>query len=240
MSLPGIGPYTAAAVAAIGFRQNAMPIDVNITRVIARLYVIDTPLSKGKSEMHQLVAKLVPKKRPGDFAQALMDLGAIVCRQRLPECNVCPLRNECIGYRDGSASLFPLRQQKKPRPTRHGTVFWMKREDGAVLVQRRAEQGLLGGMMEFPSTPWQDTPPDAGVLSNQVPSDIHWQPLDGTVEHIFSHFKLVLDIRIARVSPKLIDNQRWCQPEDFNQLALPTVMKKVARHVAINMGDQES
>ena len=239
-SLPGIGPYTAAAVAAIGFGQNAIPVDVNVERVIARLYAIDTPLPKGKSRIRRLAAKLVPHKRPGDFAQALMDFGAIVCRQKKPECNACPLRSECLGYKEGNAASLPLRQPKKPRPMRHGTVFWLERTDGAVLVRRRKEQGLLGGMMEFPSTPWQDTQPDADVLSSHAPSDVHWQKLEGTIDHIFSHFRLVLDVRMACVTTRLSDNRRWCQPAKFNQLALPTVMKKVARHVATIMGDQES
>ena len=239
-SLPGIGPYTAAAVAAIGFGQNAIPVDVNVERVIARLYAIDTPLPKSKSRIRRLAAKLVPPKRPGDFAQALMDFGAIVCRQKKPKCDFCPLKSECLGYKEGKAASLPLRQPKKPRPVRHGTVFWLERSDGAVLVRRRMERGLLGGMMEFPSTPWQETQPDADVLSSHAPCDVHWQKLEGTVEHIFSHFRLVLDVRVAYVATRFAGNHRWCRPADFNQLALPTVMKKVVDHVATAIGNQES
>ena len=230
-TLPGIGPYTAAAVAAIAFGLKATPVDGNIERVMARLYAINTPLPKAKAEIKRCAEKLTPDSRAGDFAQALMDLGATVCRPKVADCDVCPMVGSCKAHNGGDPQRYPLRTPKKPRPTRHGVVFWLQRGDGAVLVQRRTESGLLGGMMEFPSTPWIETSTNAPAIDNHAPAKADWRALPGEVVHVFTHFRLVLKVQCGVISSGG-DNRRWCKPEDFGTLALPTVMKKVARHVA--------
>ncbi len=230
-TLPGIGPYTAAAVAAIAFGEKATPVDGNIERVVSRLSAIETPLPKAKPEIHRIAETLTPDQRAGDFAQAMMDLGATVCRPKAPDCGNCPLGNGCAARGSDDPARFPIRAPKKARPTRHGVVFWLQRPDGAVLVRRRPERGLLGGMMEFPSTPWEELPPAAPEIEAYAPMDADWRELPGRVEHIFTHFRLHLTV-IGGQTTHEGDNMRWCQPDDFGGLALPTAMKKVARHVA--------
>jgi A/G-specific adenine glycosylase len=230
-TLPGIGPYTAAAVAAIAFGLKATPVDGNIERVMARLYAIRTPLPKAKVEIKQLAENLTPDSRAGDYAQALMDLGATVCRPKVADCDACPLVGLCQAQKCGDPQHFPVRTPKKPRPTRHGVVFWLQRGDGAVLVQRREEKGLLGGMMEFPSTPWIENSTSAAAIDSHAPAEAVWRELPGEVVHVFTHFRLVLTVRCGAI-PDGGGNMRWCKPEDFGTLALPTVMKKVAQHMA--------
>jgi A/G-specific adenine glycosylase len=231
--LPGIGTYTAAAIAAIAFGRDAAPVDGNIERIVARLHALETPLPAVKPEIAALARKMTPKARPGDFAQAMMDLGATVCRPKAPDCAACPLVSQCRAAKAGTAERYPLRQAKKQRPTRFGTVYWLERGDGAVLVRRRPESGLLGGMMEFPSTPWTETEPDTADLAEHAPAPARWRPLTGEVEHVFTHFRLVLRVVWAAAKPgAMADNGRWCRPDAFAELALPTVMKKVARLAA--------
>ncbi|MGE0213544.1 MAG: A/G-specific adenine glycosylase, partial [Parvibaculaceae bacterium] len=189
-TLPGIGAYTAGAIAAIAFGERAAAADANAERVIARLFAIDTPMPKAKAEITALLEPLVPEDRPGDFAQALMDLGATVCTPRKPQCLICPWTEECEGRRLGIAEALPRKAEKKARPTRRGVAFWIERRDGVVLLRRRPERGLLGGMLEVPSTAW------AGKLpadpSGEAPVAARWRKLPGTVEHTFTHFHLVL------------------------------------------------
>ncbi len=236
--LPGIGPYTAAAIAAIAFGLRATPVDGNIERIVARLYMIETPLPDAKGEIKACAERLTPARRPGDFAQAMMDLGATLCRPKAPDCARCPLSTDCRARRAGTAEAYPRRLPKAPRPTRLGVVYWLERADGAVMVRRREEQGLLGGMMEFPSTPWTEAVPDDGMVSEHAPVATAWRPLAGEVEHVFTHFRLVLRVLKGQAgngkagNRGLTDNARWCRPDDFGTLALPTVMKKVARLVA--------
>lgn len=238
--LPGIGPYTAAAIAAIAFGRKATPVDGNIERVVARLHALQTPLPQAKPEIRVLAESLTPDERAGDYAQAMMDLGATVCRPKAAACDACPLAANCAGRRLGDPASLPRRQPKKPRPTRYGVVYWHERGDGGVRVRRRPESGLLGGMMEFPSTPWSETAPDDAAVRDHAPLDGDWARLDGEVVHVFTHFRLVLTVMTAKADPPSGANTQWCRPEDFSTLALPTVMKKVARHVAAQTGNQES
>lgn len=224
--LPGIGPYTAAAIAAIAFEKPTSPLDGNIERVLARLHAVETPLPAAKSELQKLARALTPEKRPGDHAQALMDLGATVCTPKSPNCGLCPWQADCRAEARGLTAELPRRAAKKPRPTRYGTVFWALTKDRRVLVRRRPEKGLLGGMMEFPSTPWETEKPPAGAELFEA----DWRPLAGEVNHTFTHFHLVLKILQA---DNVIDSAisgRWQPLDALDQLALPTVMKKVARH----------
>ncbi|MFN6951177.1 MAG: A/G-specific adenine glycosylase, partial [Albidovulum sp.] len=183
LSLPGVGPYTAAAVAAIAFDEPAAVVDGNVERVIARLFAVATPLPAAKAELMTLAARLTPTQRPGDFAQAMMDLGATICTPRTPACDLCPLRSACEGHAAGIADDLPRRLPKPAKPTRVGISFVGIREDGAMLVERRPERGLLGGMLGWPGTDWTLTDPVA-----TPPAPGSWRMVAGDVRHSFTHF----------------------------------------------------
>lgn len=210
LKLPGIGPYTAAAIASIAFDQQAVAVDGNVVRVMSRYLAIPTP--KPVEEVRQNLKKLFPKKRCGDFTQALMELGALICRPKTPSCNSCPLQRECKAYRERNVELYPLKLSKPKIPTRYTTAFIMKREDGAILLRKRPPSGLLGGMMEVPTTPWTETKTEGQAF---------------IVRHTFTHFHLEIDISYLR-SPSEFEGV-WVHPQDLKNYALPTVMKKIIR-----------
>ena len=166
--LPGIGPYTAAAIAAIAFGQRAVAIDGNVMRVVARLFAIAMPLPAGQTAIKARAEALVPVARPGDFAQAMMDLGAMICAPRRPSCGVCPLRAVCLGHAAGDAEHLPRKAPRRKRPLRRGAAFFVRRRDGAVLVRTRPEKGLLGGMTELPGSSW-DADFDEALAPSQAP-----------------------------------------------------------------------
>jgi A/G-specific adenine glycosylase len=227
-ALPGIGAYTAAAIAAIAFAAPATPVDGNVIRVIARLYAVEEPLARARSRIEGLAKTLTPVQRPGDFAQALMDLGATVCTPRQPNCPACPWRQACAARAQGRADAFPVRPPATLKPMRRGVAFWLMRADGAVLLRRRPERGLLGGMMEVPSTPWRAEPwPLAEALALAPVAGVSWQPLPGQVRHTFTHFTLELAVLAARVGMPDAAAGVWTPPQDFGAQALPSVMKKI-------------
>jgi A/G-specific adenine glycosylase len=190
LELPGIGRYTAAAVAAIAFDRPANVVDGNVERVMARLYAVETPLPQAKPQLTDLAGSLVTGDRPGDWAQALMDLGATVCRPKAPLCLVCPLAEACAGKAGGEPERYPLRTAKAPRPTRHGAAFILTDGDRIALVQR-PPSGLLGGMLGLPTSDWRAAPfTDAEAMAT-APVDADWRPA-GEVEHTFTHFHLIL------------------------------------------------
>ncbi|MFZ1413576.1 MAG: A/G-specific adenine glycosylase [Defluviicoccus sp.] len=232
-ALPGIGAYTAAAIAAIAFGQRATPVDGNVIRVIARLFAVEEPLPRARSRIEDLAKALTPAQRPGDFAQGLMDLGATVCTPRRPRCPSCPWRHACAARALGRAADFPVRPPAPTKPLRLGVAFWLERTDGAVLLRRRTERGLLGGMMEVPSTPWRVEPwPLAEALPlAPIRAFVSWQPLSGLVRHTFTHFTLELCVVAARLTGAADADGMWVQPHDFGTQALPSVMKKVVRLV---------
>jgi A/G-specific adenine glycosylase len=231
-ALPGIGAYTAAAIAAIAFGQPAVVLDGNIERVMARLFAVETPLPEAKPALRAHAAQLTPQRRPGDYAQAVMDLGAGICTPRKPRCLLCPWRSACAAFAAGDPERLPAKREKPERPVRLGVAFWLIRPDGTVLLRRRPESGLLGGMMEIPSTPWRAEPwdeADATILSPVKPR--RWQALPGAVGHTFTHFHLELAVLVGRVDPVATTTLGvWLKPDRFGEQALPTVMKKVARH----------
>ncbi|MEP9376834.1 A/G-specific adenine glycosylase [Aquabacter sp. CN5-332] len=229
LDLPGIGPYTAAAIAAIAFDLHASPVDGNIERVVSRLYAIGTPLPKGKVEIKARAAALTPVKRPGDFAQAMMDLGATICTPRSPACSLCPWMDPCIARAEGDPARYPVKAPKGEKPSRAGIAFLAVRTDGAVLLRTRPEKGLLGGMTEVPSTPWA-----TGAVSSggHEPLKATWRALPGSVVHVFTHFALELAVWRADLPPSAPApaGHRWVLPRDFEREALPSVMRKVLAH----------
>ena len=231
--LPGIGPYTAGAIAAIAYDEPNAAVDGNVERVLARYYGIETPLPDAKPEIKDRAQALVPGARAGDFAQALMDLGATICAPRKANCLICPWSDGCRGRELGIAETLPRKAPKKSKPTRYGTCFWVERGDGAVLLRRRPERGLLGGMMEIPSTEWSETPPVDP--SAAAPVRAQWRDLKRTVRHTFTHFHLELEIWSAEAnmnSGQLPDaNLRWIARAELGTEALPSVMRKVCAAV---------
>ncbi len=226
-ALPGIGPYTAAAIAAIAFDRPATVVDGNVERVIARLFAVEDSLPLGKPQLRLLADALTPQSRPGDYAQAVMDLGATVCTPRAPKCLKCPWQRDCRAQALGIAESLPRRARKAERPLRRGLVFWTVRSDGAVLLRRRPERGLLGGMMEVPSSDWAARKP---ADLDQAPVTADWRELPGRVNHGFTHFRLELTVLVARVRKNAKAEGVWIMPEAFGDHALPTLTKKVVRH----------
>ena len=223
-ALPGVGPYTAAAIAAIAFDRKASPVDGNIERVVARLFAIETPLPAAKSELKRLAATLTPDRRAGDFAQAMMDLGATLCTPRSPACSLCPLNADCRAYKDGIAATLPRRAPKAARPDRAGAAFVLLSDQGNILVRRRPPRGLLGGMLEIPSSPW-GPPPDDPL--SYAPQKARWARATGQVEHVFTHFRLTLEVYAARGAPQTAEGL-WLPLADLDAAGLPSVMRKVA------------
>ncbi|MET0271096.1 MAG: A/G-specific adenine glycosylase [Sphingomonas sp.] len=221
-ALPGIGAYTAAAIAAIAFGEAAAVLDGNVERVMARLHAVETPLPAARPLLRAHVAALVPAGRPGDFAQATMDLGATICTPRKPACGICPVRETCAGFATGDPARYPLKAARQPRPDRFGTAFWLER-DGAVLLVRRPGKGLLGGMRVLPTGPWADAPP--GLADAPVPAA--WTLHDGGIVHVFTHFRLTLALATARLGAGDPAGEWW--PIDrIGEAGLPTVFAKAA------------
>ncbi len=232
-SLPGIGDYTAAAIAAIAFDRPAAPVDGNWERVLARLFDRHEPLPKAKPILRALAQQLLGPERSGDFAQAMMDLGATVCVPDRPRCLLCPLKDLCRARAKGSAELLPVKAAKKQKPDRHGIAFLARAEDGAVLLRRRPQKGLLGGMMEVPGTPWRDKPWSESEALSHAPGPADWRGLDGRVTHVFTHFRLTLSVWTAcpdREAWPLAAGSDWVERRELDGEALPSVMRKVVRH----------
>ncbi|WP_170479274.1 A/G-specific adenine glycosylase [Ruegeria arenilitoris] len=219
--LPGIGPYTAAAIAAIAFDRPETVMDGNIERVMARLFDIHDPLPGSKPKLKKRAAELTPDERPGDYAQAVMDLGATICSPKSPACGVCPVRTWCRAQSAGSQFELPKKSPKKPKPTRHGHLYIARRNDGALLLERRPEKGLLGGMLGWPGSDWSETP----VPAPPFPAD--WTVLRGEVRHTFTHFHLILRIWTANLPDGTIpEGLIILDKHNFRPNDLPTVMRK--------------
>ena len=227
-ALPGIGPYTAAAVAAIGFGVPAVPVDGNVERVTSRLFAIRDAPPAAKKAIAAAAANLGEdpdaRARPGDFAQALFDLGASVCSPTSPACGVCPWMEPCLARRAGIAAELPRKAAKKARPLRQGVHFWVTDGEGNVLLRRRPPSGLLGGMVELPGTPWRDK---AWAFAEAVvfaPVVANWRPA-GQVRHGFTHFELTIELFAASVAE--IGGEGFSHPiSGLGTLALPSVMRK--------------
>ncbi|MEI8394139.1 MAG: A/G-specific adenine glycosylase [Rhodospirillaceae bacterium] len=228
LALPGIGAYTAAAIAAIAFDRPATVVDGNVERVVARLFAVEEPLPAVKPKLRALAATLTPAKRPGDFAQAMMDLGATICTPRRLRCPLCPLRDGCVAMARGIAGHLPRRAVKPAKPVRRGIAYWLVNGDGAVLLRRRPERGLLGGMIELPSSEWSEGAPTA--VGTGAPAAVAWHPVPGGVRHTFTHFHLELTLFAGRIEGQGGSVPGfWVAPADIDAQALPSVMRKLVR-----------
>jgi A/G-specific adenine glycosylase len=206
--LPGIGAYTSAAIAAIAFGERAAAVDTNVERVVARLHGLERP---SRAEIERLALALMPAGRPGDFTQAMMDLGATICSPAKPQCGECPLAEDCAARAGGRPEDYPQRRERRARPHKYGVAFWIER-DGHVWLVRRPARGLLGGMAALPGSEWSDVPPNS-------PNAL------GTVRHLFTHFSLDLLIQ-ARAEPA---GEGWWQPlAGIADAGLPTLYRKAA------------
>ena len=217
--LPGVGAYTAAAIAAIAFDEATNVVDGNVERVIARLRAIETSLPDAKAELGDLAAALVTDNRPGDWAQALMDLGATICTPKAPKCLLCPWREACAAFASGAPETYPRRATKAVRPQRFGVAFRAER-DGAIWLVRRPDKGLLGGMAGLPTTEWRGEAWSRAEALKHAPAKAKWKRV-GAVRHVFTHFALTLDVYAASVEPS---GEGWWGEAK----ALPTVFKKAA------------
>jgi A/G-specific adenine glycosylase len=223
LNLPGIGPYTASAIAAIAFGRAETVVDGNVERVMARLHDIHTPLPAAKPELTEAAAALTPATRSGDYAQAVMDLGATICTPRNPACGICPWRTPCLARAHGTASDLPRKTPKKAQPVRLGIAYVARRKDGALLLERRPDRGLLGGMLGWPGSDWAELTPLA-----TPPIKADWQPLGTEARHTFTHFHLRLRIYVAQVPLDAEpDTGHFIDATVFKPSDLPTVMRKV-------------
>ncbi|MCS3446793.1 MULTISPECIES: A/G-specific adenine glycosylase [Bradyrhizobium] len=232
-ALPGIGPYTAAAIAAIAFDRRTMPVDGNIERVVSRLYAIEEALPQAKPLIKEMAATLLGPSRAGDSAQALMDLGATICTPKKPACALCPLNDDCAARTRGDQEAFPRKAPKKSGILRRGAAFVVTR-GGELLVRSRAEKGLLGGMTEVPGSQWLAGQDDAAALAQapELKGVMRWHRKAGVVSHVFTHFPLELVVYTASVPPRsrAPEGMRWVPVATLDGEAFPNVMRKVIAH----------
>ena len=225
LALPGIGPYTAAAVSSIAFDRPETVLDGNVERVMARVHDIHTPLPAAKPELMARARALTPDARPGDYAQAVMDLGATICTPRAPACGICPWRDPCAARAAGTAADLPRKTPKKAKPLRHGTLY-VARLPGGWLLETRPDTGLLGGMLGWPGSEWADAAGPRPAGTPPVAAD--WRRLPGSVRHTFTHFHLDLEVMVASVADTdaIPTRYRHIADADFRPSDLPTVMRK--------------
>jgi A/G-specific adenine glycosylase len=224
-ALPGVGEYTAGAIAAIAFDLPHAAMDANAERVVARLFAVTEPLAKAKTRLRGLGQSLVPEKRAGDFAQAMMDLGSAICTPKRPACMSCPLFEDCEARKQGIQETLPVKGEKPVRPLKRGAAFVARDRTGAVLLVRRPENGLLGGMMQPPLGPWSDVFPSKTEAMRQAPFKAEWKKRLGIVRHGFTHFELEIEVYETEVARRPKTEGRWVS--DLANAALPTVMRKI-------------
>lgn len=224
-ALPGVGAYTAAAVAAIAFGRRAVVVDANVERVVSRLFAIDTPLPAARPVIRAAADSITPEARAGDFAQAMMDLGATICTPRNPACVICPLRQECDAFRTADPAAFPVKAVKMERPHRLGHSWWIEREDGHVWLIRRPAKGLLGGMRALPSSAWSGAPDVAPPIATE------WQTLSAPIGHVFTHFSLALTVHVAHVARESMPpgEGEWWPLARIEDAGLPTLFRRAAQ-----------
>ena len=233
-ALPGVGAYTAAAVAAIAFGRQSAPVDGNIARVVGRLIALEEPIARARSKIAAAARALAPSDRAGDFAQALMDIGATLCRPRNPACGSCPLAQDCAACRAGAPEAYPQRANAKMRLRRQGAVFFARRSDGAFLARRRPPRGLLASTIELPGTLWTSNGPD-GALAGAAPVIARWRQLPGEVEQVFTHFALSLTVYTAEFDGGAPAGCFWVAPEAIPAIGFSSMMRKAIEHALAKM-----
>lgn len=222
--LPGVGDYTAAAIAAIAFGRRAVVVDANVERVVSRLFAVEDALPGAKKQIYALTDQITPDARAGDFAQAMMDLGSGICTSKSPRCLLCPLREDCVGAALGTPDKYPVKAKKQPKPQRYGTIFWLTRGDEVLLVTR-PDKGLLGGMRALPTGPWADDRPGLA----DAPIDTDWRLHNDVATHGFTHFNLELALASAQGEAHAPKDGEWWPIEDLKAAGLPTVFAKAAK-----------
>jgi A/G-specific adenine glycosylase len=229
-ALPGVGGYTAGAVAAIAFGERRAAVDGNVARIVTRLSALPMPIAASRREIAATAQALAPADRPGDFAQALMDLGAMVCRPRNPTCGACPLFVDCAAAQAGEAENYPRRAAVKARPVRYGAAYFAVRADGAFLARRRPPKGLLGATLELPGGPWRTA--EAGGADNAPPFAARWRRLAGEVEQVFTHFTLRLTLYVAKIAaaPGEAQGLFWVGAHEAAGAGFSSVMLKAVAH----------
>lgn len=232
-ALPGIGAYTGAAIAAIAFGRRAVVVDANVERVVARLFAIAQPLPAARAAIRAAADAITPEARAGDFAQAMMDMGATICTARNPACGICPLRNDCAAFRSGDPAAFPVKAPKKARPHRLGHGWWIERA-GHVWLVRRPGRGMLGGMRALPTSDWSDAP-DA-----TPPVDAPWRRLDPPVTHVFTHFSLALTVHRAAWDGDPPGEGEWWPIDRIGEAGLPTLFARAADVAMIDRKDEDA
>ncbi|HSZ10837.1 MAG TPA: A/G-specific adenine glycosylase [Rhizomicrobium sp.] len=229
--LPGVGAYTAGAISAIAFDAREAAVDANAERVLARYFAIEQPLAKAKPELKARAQSLVPEKRAGDFAQALMDLGSLICTPKRPACANCPWADDCIARARGIQESLPVKNAKAARPLKRGAAFVVRDASGAVLLIKRPEKGLLGGMMQPPLGPWTESFPSTKEAMLQAPFAAPWRKLPGIVRHDFTHFELEIEVYVVDESLSPDGGEGiWVAEAALDSAALPTVMRKIITH----------
>ena len=232
LDLPGFGPYTAAAVRSIAFDQRANVVDGNVERVVARIFAIKTPMPKAKAEIRAAAEKILPKSRYGDYAQALMDLGATICTPRNAKCDLCPWKKSCRARALSIVDDLPRRVKAKAKPVRRTIAFILINNRDEILLRKRPSRGLLGGMMEVPSSEWNEGDmPTLTAVKSAAPTAEKWVLLDGTVKHVFSHFELEIAVAVAtcRKNTRPVKGV-WVPVSKLSGEALPSVMRKIIRY----------
>jgi A/G-specific adenine glycosylase len=219
--LPGIGRYTAAAIAAIAFGRRAVVVDGNVERVVSRLFAVKEPLPAARPRLYALTDSLTPTEQAGDFAQAMMDLGATICTPRGPACGICPVMEPCAARREGQPEFYPVKAAKAAKPRRQGNAYWLEHDDHVLLV-RRPGKGLLGGMLALPTGRWEEAPP----AGDGAPAAAHWNEA-GAIHHVFTHFALTLRLFCA-AAPERAAQGIWWPVEKIEEAGLPTVFAKAA------------
>lgn len=221
LKLPGIGRYTAAAIAAIAFGRRAVVVDSNVERVVSRLFAVKRELPSAREQIYALTDSITPEHRSGDFAQAMMDLGSAICTLRDPKCGMCPLAEICMARQEGEPACYPLKAAKRPRPQKQGIAYWLQ-HDGHVLLVRRPGKGLLGGMLALPTGTWaQSVEPEEGA-----PIAANWNEA-GAVDHVFTHFALNIRLLCAETSGREA-GEIWWPIDRLNDAGLPTLFAKLA------------
>jgi len=226
-ALPGVGPYTAAAIAAIAFGKAATPIDGNIARIVSRLAGFSAPIAANRRAIEDFARALTPRRRAGDFAQALMDIGATICRPKAPACLACPLRDGCRAAASGDAEAFPGQTVKTPRPEKVGAAFFAERPNGAFLARRRPPRGLLGGTMELPGGLWR-LGELTQVSADEAPFAAHWVRLPELVAHVFTHFSLRLALFAAPAPVLAPEGMVFVAPHEIDAAGFSGLMRKAA------------